>query len=302
MAKATILVTGAAGGGQGATGNLVTRMLLQKGVPVRAFVHRADERSAELNALGAEIVEGDFLDIQSVREAFAGIRRAYFAYPVQSGLLDATAIFASAAREAGVELLVNLSQLLPRPEQPTPHQRRHWLSEQIFDWANVGAVHLDASVFYQNLRALVRGSLSRSDMILLPWGPETTTIPMIAGEDVARVAVGVLTGSPMPNGTILPLVGEVVTLRNILDAFSDVLGRQVQYREITDDEWAQAASGAGINADAVAHLSSLWRYLRTRSSEQQGSYQVSALIEQIGGAPPKTLREFLGEQAHLFAR
>ena len=65
-----------------------------------------------------------------------GIRRAYFAYPVQEGLLDAAATFAAAARSAGVEQVVNLSQWLQEGgEQPTPHQARHWLVEQIFDWA-----------------------------------------------------------------------------------------------------------------------------------------------------------------------
>jgi len=45
MATPEILVTGASVGRQGATGNHVTRMLLERGVPVRALVHRDDERS-----------------------------------------------------------------------------------------------------------------------------------------------------------------------------------------------------------------------------------------------------------------
>src|SRR5262245_50236499 len=141
----SILVSGAAGGRQGSTGHHVARLLLERGVPVRGFVHRADARAERLHRLGAEIVGGDFLDLASVRAARAGVRRALFSYPVQEGLLDATAIFAPAARDADVELVVNLSQLLARPDiQPTPHQQRHWLSEQVLDWANVGAVHLDA--------------------------------------------------------------------------------------------------------------------------------------------------------------
>src|SRR5262245_48451114 len=103
MIDGTVLVTGAAGGGQGATGRHVTRLLRERGVTVRAFVHRRDERSDALRDLGAQVVEGDFLDLRSVRAAMAGVRRAYFAYPVQDGLLDATAIFGAAARESGVE-------------------------------------------------------------------------------------------------------------------------------------------------------------------------------------------------------
>src|SRR3984893_18726062 len=72
MANSEILVTGASGGRQGATGNHVTRMLLERGVPVRALVHRDDERSNNIRALGAEIIEGDLLDLQSIRNAMAG--------------------------------------------------------------------------------------------------------------------------------------------------------------------------------------------------------------------------------------
>ena len=61
-----ILVTSAAGGRQGKTGRHVSERLLARGVPVRAFVHTIDERSERLRALGAEIVQGDFLDIRSV--------------------------------------------------------------------------------------------------------------------------------------------------------------------------------------------------------------------------------------------
>jgi len=69
MTFAKILVAGASGGAQGATGNHVARMLLKCGVPVRAFVQRVDERSDNIRAFGAEIVEGNLLDLQSVRGA-----------------------------------------------------------------------------------------------------------------------------------------------------------------------------------------------------------------------------------------
>jgi uncharacterized protein YbjT (DUF2867 family) len=68
------------------------------------------------------------------------------------------------------------------------------------------------------------------------------------------VAAGTLTGSPLPNGTIVPLLGSVVTVREMVDAFSAVLGRPVRYQEITDEQWAQAVSGAGINPAALEHI------------------------------------------------
>src|SRR4051812_20536807 len=108
MANGPVLVTGAAGGTQGKTGRHLTEMLLARGLPVRAFVHRIDDRSDYLRSLGAEIAVGDFLDMPSVERALQGISSVYFAYPVQAGLLDATAIMADAARRAGVSRLVDM--------------------------------------------------------------------------------------------------------------------------------------------------------------------------------------------------
>jgi uncharacterized protein YbjT (DUF2867 family) len=303
MDQGFFLVTGAAGGRQGSTGHHVARQLLERGLRVRAFVHRDDQRSDDLRALGGEVIEGDLLDLVAVRRAMSNVRRAYFTYPVQPGLVEATTIFATTARERSVERVINLSQMLTRSgEHPTPHQARHWLSEQILDWANVGAVHLNAVVFYENFLARARDSLVKTGAIMLPWGAEDTAFPMIAAEDVARVAVGALTGPALPNGTVVPLIGSVVTIREMVDAFSDALGKPVRYEEIADEQWIAAAASAGINPAAVEHLSHLWRHLRSRPKSLQAAYHVvastsSETIERIGGAKPKTLSAYLREQA-----
>src|SRR3954464_11025973 len=119
MAKPLVLVTSAAGGTQGKTGRRVAEKLLARGVPVRAFVRQIDERSDQLRALGAEIFQGDFLDVRSVIKAMKGVSSIYYAYPVQDGLGDATAAMAFAARE-GVSRLVNLVMLRSSTDAPTP--------------------------------------------------------------------------------------------------------------------------------------------------------------------------------------
>jgi uncharacterized protein YbjT (DUF2867 family) len=301
MSATPVLVTGAAGGLQGSTGFHVTRFLLGKGRPVRAFVHRLDDRSDRLRALGAEVVEGDLRDYRTVADAMNGIRQAYFAYPVQEGLLDAAATFAAAGRSAGLEQLVNLSQWLqPGGEQPTPHQTRHWLTEQIFDWADVGAVHLDATVFYENLCTWALGSLTQSGVIALPWGPDSSAVPLVSAQDVARVAAAVLTGPRLPSGTVIRLMAGGVTNEEITEAFGQILGRSVSYIEISDKEWAEAASAIGVNAVAVEHLTHLWRFLRTVPPEYQAFYHTSDAFQEFTGQPPQSLLQYLQEHKDLF--
>src|SRR4051794_13856331 len=276
-----ILVTGAAGGRQGSTGRHVTRMLLERGQAVRAFVRSEDARAAELRKMGAEVVIGDLREITSVIPALRGVRRAFFTYPVTGGMLDATAVFAAAARLEGLERIVDVSQLAADPGAGTPHMRRHWVSEQVFDRAGVGAVHLRAAVFFENLAVLADASDGRT--LALPFGSAETVLPLIAGIDVARVATGLLTG---PSGDVDPicrLTGEVMTIGEAARTFGLV------YADQDPREWRHRAMALYEDATAVEHLSHLWELFRLIGSHHE-LYQVTEEIERIGGHPPGTLR------------
>jgi uncharacterized protein YbjT (DUF2867 family) len=299
-----ILVTSAAGGRQGKTGRHVAEQLLSRGVPVRALVRKLDERSERLRTLGADIFEGDFLDIRSVQRAAEGTSAIYFAYPVQDGLMDATAAMAVAAREAGVTRLVNLVMLQSSPDAPTPRMRQNYLSEQVFEWAGVGAAHIRATVFYENLASLVRQSLPAQGAIRLPWGNESTVLPLVAAEDVARVAVGLLTGPQPAAGSFHRLIGTTISLKEIIATFARVMGRNVHYEEISDEQWRRDAASRGFNPHAIEHLSSLWRAIRGAAIDPNDPrYAVTEAIEKIGGAKPKTFEAFVREtQGELLAK
>jgi len=299
-----ILVTSAAGGRQGKTGRHVAEQLLARGVGVRAFVRKLDERSERLRALGADIFEGDFLDIRSVQRAAEGTSAIYFASPVQDGLMDATAAMAIAAREAGVARLVNLVMLQSSPDAPTPRMRQNYLSEQVFEWAGVGAVHIRATVFYENLASMVRQSLPAQGAIRLPWGNESTVLPLVAGEDVARVAAGLLTGPQPAAGSFYRLIGTTISLKEIVATFARVTGKNVHYEEITDEQWRRDVAARGFNPHAIEHLSSLWRAIRGAAIDPNDPrYAITETIETIGGAKPKSFEAFVREgQSELLAK
>ena len=303
MAK-PVLVTSAAGGRQGKTGRHVSEMLLARGVPVRAFVHTIDERSERLRTLGAEIFKGDFLDIRSVQRATEGVSTIYFAYPVQDGLMDATATMALAAREAKVTRLVNLVMLQSSPDAPTPRMRQNYLSEKVFEWAGIGAAHIRATIFYENVAALVRQSLPAQGAIRLPWGGENTVLPLVAGEDVARVAVGLLTGPQPAAGSAVRMIGATMSLKEIVATFAGVLARNVHYQEISDEEWRREAASRNYNPHAIEHLASLWRAIRGAAIDPKDpNYAVTDTIEKIGGAKPRTFETFVREgQSELLAK
>jgi uncharacterized protein YbjT (DUF2867 family) len=282
------LVTGAAGGAQGSTGRNLAHHLLDRGIAVRAFVHKVDARSEGLRERGAELFEGDLLDPVRVREALEGVRRAYFTYPVADGLLEATTIFAAAARDAGTELVVNNSQLQNRRFAPTYRNLQHGLAERIFDWAQVKAVHLHAPPYYENVRALVARSVAEKGLVFLPWGDGSARIPLVGAEDVARVAAAVLASEVVPDRNGYDLIGAVPTVREIVEALEDALGKPVKYVAITDEQWADAMK-PHINAHALDHLSRLWKYFRDGGA---AGYVATDAVRVVTGKDAMRLDEF----------
>jgi uncharacterized protein YbjT (DUF2867 family) len=312
MSERPILVTGAAGGPQGSSGNWISRFLLERGLPVRAFVHRIDERSDELSALGAEVVQGDLLDIASVRRALAGVRRAYFAYPVQAGLLEATTIFAVAAKDGGLEIVANSDHLNTAEDAASPHTRHHWLAEQILNFAGVGATHLRGAPFFENLWAATGQSVLSDGKIYLPSGSGERPIPLVAGVDVARVAAAILAEPERHVGKAYPLVGAMLPLRQVASEFSAALNRPVQYVEIEFEKFREALTRQmPDNLTAVTHLSILWgRVLREplghglkRVGGQAGGMdEMLEVIPRITGVAPHTLQSFVRERFSALGR
>jgi hypothetical protein len=124
---------------------------------------------------------------------------------------------------------------------------------------------------------------------------------MVSGEDVARVAAGVLTAPSVTAGSSYPVIGDVLALREIVATFSRVLGREVRYHEISDQQWHDGALERGLNRHAVEHLSQLWRSIRTRSGSS-ATWKPTGTIETLGGRKPKTFEEFVRQEKNLFLR
>jgi uncharacterized protein YbjT (DUF2867 family) len=296
--SSTILVTGAAGGGMGATGNRLTRKLLEKGLAVRAFVHRDDERSRQLAALGAEVAVGDLLDIHSVRKWMKGIESVYFCYQVKAGLLEATAIMAEAAKEESVKFVLNLSQGSASDESPSPTGRRHWLSEKIFNWSGAPVCHLRGSVFYENLFRQFRKGIEENSELRAPFGTGDAKVPAIAAQDIAQLAFVALQNPQLFIGKTLVVFGAVFSLNELARELTALLGRPIRYREVTPEAWiAEAEIREGKrNPEQIGHLVNLWKHIFQVNQSPAISArlpELSGVYQKLTGASPLSLAQWV---------
>ncbi len=235
--KPTILIAGATG----ATGSVATKLLLEKGFPVRALVHRDEERSRKLESQGVEIVVGDLLDFRAVRRAFNGAKRGYFVYPMRPGLTQASAQFAQAALEAKAEFVVNMSQRTSREDAESDSALQHWLSERVFDRSGTPVAHLRPTAFNEWLLYMRNGI--REGKCGVPFGPTGRFAP-IAAEDQGAVIAAILAGPASHAGQTYPLFGPVeLTPPEIAAIVTQTLGKEVRYEKITAEQWVRNFTG-----------------------------------------------------------
>jgi NAD(P)H dehydrogenase (quinone) len=293
MFQGKVLVTGATGD----TGRATIDELLARGHQVRALAHSQDDRSKKLQDRGVEVVFGELLDFGQVRSALNGVQRAYFVYPIRPGILQATAYFAQAAKEAGVDGIVNMSQKSAREDAKSHAATDHWLSERVFDWSGVPTAHIRPTYFAEWL--LYLAPMIKAGLLHVPFG--TGKHAPVAAEDQGRVIAGILEDPASHKGGLYPLFGPVeYTYAETAQLLSRVLGKPVQYKQVDFEEFSKVLQNSGKNAGR--ENSFLFQHLKEVAIDHQnGIFEgTNDLVEKLGGRPPMTLEAFITKHRAAF--
>jgi NAD(P)H dehydrogenase (quinone) len=242
--KRRVLITGATGD----TGRAAVSKSIRRGLDVRAMVRTQDKRSAALEALGAKVVVGDLLQIDSILQAMEGVDRAYLAYPVHPGVIEATVNFAQAAKEAGVAAVVNLSQRSASRTSTSDSCLETWISEQVLNWSGLPVTHLRPTYFLEWLLYPWQLPLLRDKGILrLPVG--NARHAPIAAADQGRVIAAILENPEGHAGQTYPLFGPVEMNHEQMAAeLTLALGRQIVFRDLPIDEYCTSIAAMGVPA------------------------------------------------------
>ncbi len=311
MRKTKFLITGATG----ATGGAATTQLLARGHSVCALAHREDDRARQLRQAGAEVVIADLLDFDAVSEALKGVNRAYFVYPIRPGIVQASTYFAQAAKEAGVEGVVNMSQISARRDARSHAAQDHWLAERVFDWSGLNVAHVRPTFFSEWFVYLA--PMIRQGAFHVTWG--TGRHAPIAAEDQARVILAILENPEQHRGKIYPLFGDVeLTAQEMAEKIGGVLGKKLSYQRIPFDTLKQMMI-AGASAAPKQHTAAaFYGEAEFTGSDSGESYLMQHLrevmidhdngvfsgtndyVKSIGGAAPMSLEAFIEKHRNAF--
>jgi uncharacterized protein YbjT (DUF2867 family) len=294
-----ILVTGAAGR-TGGTGRTITELLLKQGKAVRAMVRTADERSQALRDMGAEVVVGNLLDLDSMHRAIDGCDTMYFGMSVSDAYLAATVNTAAVAKHHGVKAFINMSQMTVSQMSitettPSPQQKLHWLAEQALNWSGLPVVHVRPTMMLEgSLLILTPDSVRESNQIRLPFG-EGKTSP-VAVADVAR-AIAALLADPRPHiGKIYHLTGpQSENMHFYAQEYSKALGRTITYQDIPVEPWRDELLKRGLPVHLVNHLATMGDLHRA------GRYdRMSDDVRTLTGQGPLSVQDFVRKNAAAF--
>ena len=276
-----LLVTGATGD----TGRPTVKLLLEKGYKVRALARKEDARAQKLRDLGAEVVIGDMLNLHDIRLAVKGASGAYFVYPLADGQVEASVIFAQAAKEEKLEIVANMSHKQSRPHARSKATMAHWLSEQVFNWSGVPSTHLRVTFFAEWL--LYIAPLIREGRYVVPFDPESRFAPMPAS-DIARVVVGILESPTKHAGSAYQLHGPVeYSHAEIAELLSKTLRKTVSFEQVSVPDFLKLL---GLEKDIAKKT----HFEAVRVDQQEGLLQGTDQIgTEIIGQPLMTLEEFI---------
>ncbi|QVL34265.1 NAD(P)H-binding protein [Telmatocola sphagniphila] len=278
-------------GATGLVGGAVVQELLQlKTKNVRALCRNS--KDASKIPTGAEVVYGDFSDLESLEKALSGIDSAYLVCAAIPDLVELESNFLQACKKLGTRHVV-IQSALGAADFPKSFPSWHRQVEDIARTLKVPHTILRPNGFLQNIGTYFAPSIRTQDCFYGMIGE--SRISLVDIRDIA-LAAALLLSLGSPRNQIFELFGpEALSNQEIAQRISNVTGRNVTYINLSEEQILQGMVGAGIpgwRARAIAELDEY--YL---SGKGAGSDDV---LQKLIGRSPRTLDAYLAENVSVF--
>jgi uncharacterized protein YbjT (DUF2867 family) len=277
-----ILITGATG----TVGSHLVQILLEQKIPFRAGVHR---RPMEIEGINSYIINYD--KPETLQSALKGVRKVFLVLPLtfdQQAMTKAGQLMVEVAHRAGVEHIVKLSAY-GAGVQGYPHARWHRHVERIIENSGLNWTFLRPNAFMQTL--LEDWSESIHEEGKFYDAVEGASYAPIDARDIARVAARTLTEADHA-GKSYELTGpESLSWEQAAETLGRILGRNVRYVRISDDDLRQKILAGGLSEELADAWVEVHRYTRRFPST------VTTCVKDITAQTPVSFEEFCREYA-----
>ncbi len=290
MAARKIITVIGATGAQG--GGLARAILADKSgeFAVRAVTRKPQSEKAEaLRKAGAEVVNADLDDVDSLRHAFEG---AYGAFCVTnywehfSGDKEIAHAknMARAAKQAGVKhaiwsTLEDVRKWYPLSDHRMPTIEGKWkcphfdakgASDHFFTEGGVPTTFLLASFYWDNFIYFGAGPKPTPDGTLaLTFNMGDSPMDGIAAGDIGGCAFGIFQRGTALVGKYIGISGGKLTIAEYADAMSKALGRKVVYNKVTSDQYR------GFGFPGAVELGNMFQFYDEQAKDVGGMRDIA---------------------------
>lgn len=276
----------------GATGNIgssVVDQLDKQAREVRVLVRDASRATRLPESVDIKI--GDLDDSDSVATALTNVD-AVFALFASPGVTQAQ-VLTHAARSAGVNRIVLLSSIGARLRPIPTIGAALAAREDIFRKSGLDVTYLRPNALMSNALAWAEG-IRDQGRVVDPTGPGR--MPCVDPDDIACVAALTLTEDGHAGHGYILNGPEALTSREQVDILSDVLGRAIEFVDVTPEQFAADSIENGTPseiAEALLNLNEMFRVGRAGV--------IADDIENLTGVPPQTFRQWCERHVDIFS-
>jgi len=230
MPDRIVLVTGATG----RQGGAVVRSLVNRGFKLRGMTrHPEGEAAKTLRSLGIEVVHGDLDDEASLAKALTGAWGVFAVQNTWEAGVEREETqgkrLAKVARDRGVQHYVYTSVASAHRKTGIPHFENKWRIEQdVRKLKFPSHAILRPTFFMENLST---PWFLHGDQLVTAMKP-TTSLQMVAVDDIGRVGARFFTEAEKMNGREIDLAGDAATMPRAAEVLSRSLGKTIRFAEI----------------------------------------------------------------------
>jgi len=283
----TILVLGATGN----IGSQVVQQLAATGANTRAAVRSLSKADA-LKAANVSFVEMDVNKPETVEAAFVGVEKVFLLTPPFPNMAEIIANLVEAAKQAGVKYIVKQSGL-GTGTKPAMLLGWHHEGEKTIEASGIPFTFLRPNSFMQNYSNTSGRTIKSQSAFFKPMGD--AKVSLVDVRDIAAVAVAALTQSGH-EGKAYDITGsEALSNQEIAEIISNVVGRKINYVDVSDDQASQGMKAAGMPEVLVDAFIELNRIQRDGHASA-----VSPVVEQVTGKKPISFEQFARDYAVAF--
>ncbi|WP_308121174.1 NmrA/HSCARG family protein [Paractinoplanes bogorensis] len=235
---------------------LVNQSIISSAFRTGSGLSRPSPKAQELVKLGAEVVQADNYDEQSLVDAFAGAYGAYlvtdfWAHMSAARELEEAANLVNAAKKAGLRHVIWSTLEDTRDHIPVTGERMPTLqdtynvphfdakaeADELFRAAGVPATFLRTTFYWENLANGWGATRDENGVLTLSLPMGDSPLAGIAVGDIGRTAYGIFQAGPEYVGRTVHIAGEHLTGEQIAAGLSRAVGEPVVYRPLTHDAY-----------------------------------------------------------------